>query len=94
MKLNQGSTVATIQSELRTKDVDVGVVTRANVTTGEDGPHQQVRFTGNKKVAFDIVTDKDTFFEAKHAIRRNSGKLPIIKMSSTFDPSIVAGPSW
>ena len=36
--LNQGSTVATIQDELRTKDVDVGVVTRASVTTGEDGP--------------------------------------------------------
>ena len=75
------------------KDVDIGVITRAGVTTGEDGPRQQVRFAGKKKVAFYIVTEKDTFFEAKHAIRINLGKLPIIEMSSAFDPSVEAGPS-
>ena len=40
------------------------------------------------------MTEKDTFFGAKNAIRRNLGKLPIIDMSSTFDPSIEAGTSW
>ena len=52
------------------------------------------QFTGKKKVAFDIVIEKDTCFEAKHAIGRNSGKLPVIKMSFAFDPSVEAGPSW
>ena len=74
------------------KDVNIRVVTHASVTTGEDGPWQQVRLTGKKKVAFDIATEKDTFFEAKHAIGRNPGKLPIINMSSTFDPSVEARP--
>ena len=75
------------------KDVDIGVVTRVGVTTGEDGSRQQVRFTGKKKVAFDIATEKDTFFEAKHAIKRNLVKLPVIAMPSAFDPSVEVGPS-
>ena len=76
------------------KDVDIGLVTLASATTGEDGPLQQVWLTGKKKVAFDIAMEKDTFFEAKHAIKRNLGKLSIIAMSYAFDPSIKAGPSW
>ena len=86
--------VATIQDEPGTKDLDVGVVTRAGATTGEDGSCQQVQFARKKKVEFDIVMEKDTFFEAKHAIERNSGKLPVIAIPSTFDPSIEAGPLW
>ena len=74
------------------KDVDVGIFTRASVTIGDDGLWQQVRLTGKKKVAFDIVTEKDTFFDAKNVIRRNPGKLPIINIPSTFDPSVEAGP--
>ena len=38
--------------------------------------------------------EKDAFFEAKHAIRRNIGKLPIIAMSSAFYPSVEARPLW
>ena len=75
------------------KDVDVGIVTRAGATTGYNGPRQQVRLTGKKNVAFDIAIEKDTFFEAKHAIGRNPGKLPIIDMPSAFDPFVEAGPS-
>ena len=75
------------------KDVDVGVVTRSSATTGEEGPWQQVRLVGKKKVAFDIATEKDTFFEAKQAIERNTGQLPIVEMSFAFDPSVEAGPS-
>ena len=86
--------VATIQAEPWAKDVDVGVVTRASATTGEDGPRQQVWFTRKKKVAFDIAIEKDTFFKSKHVIGRNPGKLPIIDMPSAFDPSVETGPSW
>ena len=75
------------------KDVNIGVFTRADATTREDGPCQQVRFAGKKKVAFDIAMEKDRFFKAKHTIRRNMSKLPIIDMPSTFDPSVEAGPS-
>ena len=75
------------------KDVDVGIVTHAAVTTGDDGPWKQVWLAGKKKVAFDVVTEKDTFFEAKQAIKRNPSKLPIIDMPSTFDPSMEVGPS-
>ena len=82
-----------IQAEPRTKDVDVRVVTHAGATTGEDGTWEQVQFIGKKKVAFDIVMEKHTFFEAKHAIERNPGKLPIIKMLSAFDPSVEVGSS-
>ena len=76
------------------KDVNVGVVTRISATTREDGPRQQFQFAGKKKVAFDIAMEKDTLFEVKHAIGRNLGKLPIIDMPSSFDPSVEAGPSW
>ena len=75
------------------KDVDVWIVTRVGVTTGNDGLRQQVWFTSKKHISFDIVTEKDTFFEAKHAIGRNPGKLPIIDMPFAFDPSVEAGPS-
>ena len=75
------------------KVVDFGVVNCIGVITKEDGPRQQVRFTRNKKVACYIVMEKDTFFEAKHAIERNPCKLPIIEMSSSFDPSVEVGPS-
>ena len=76
------------------KDVDVGIVTHAGATTGDDRPRQKIWLAGNKKVAFDIGTDKDTFFEMKHAIGRNPSKLPITHMPSTFDPSVEAGSLW
>ena len=85
--------VATIQAKPQTKDVDVGVVTHFGAMTGEDGQWQQVQLTGKKKVAFDIVMKKDTFFEAKHAIGRNMSKLPIIDMPFAFDPSVEVRPS-
>ena len=75
------------------KDVDIWIVTCTGATTGEYGSHQQVLFTGKKKVEFHTMTEKDTFFEAKHAIERNSSKLHVISMSSGFDPSVEVGPS-
>ena len=33
------------------------------------------------------------FFQAKHAIRRNPSKLPIVEMPYAFDPSVKVGPS-
>ena len=84
--------VGTIVAEPRVQVVDVVVVTCAGATTGEDGPCQQVQFAGKKKVAFDIATEKDTFFEAKHAIMINFGKSLVVEMPSAFDPSVEAGP--
>ena len=85
--------VVTIQAVPQMKDVDVGVFTLAGATTGEDGLRQQVRFIGKKKVAFDIATEKDTFFETKHVIERNPSKLPIIAIMFDFNPFLEAGPS-
>ena len=82
--LNQGLIVVMIQAKPRMKNVDVGVFTHDSVTTGEYGTWQQVRLTGKKKLAFDIAMEKDTFFEAKHAIGRNPGKLQIIEMPFYF----------
>ena len=70
------------------KDVDVGIVTRAGATTGDDGLQQPIRLASKKKIAFDITIEKQTFFKAKQAIERNPGKLSIIDMLSSFDPSI------
>ena len=52
----------TILAEPRTQDVDVAVVTHAGAMTREDGSYQQDQFARNKKVAFDIMTEKETFF--------------------------------
>ena len=76
------------------KDVNVGIVTCVGATIRDDGPRLQVWLTGKNKVTFDIATEKDTFFDTKDVIGRNLGKLPIIDMPSTFNPSIEAGPSW
>ena len=45
-------------------------------------------------MSFDNATKKDTFFGEKNAIRRNMGKLPIIDMPFSFDPSVEARPLW
>ena len=39
------------------------------------------------------MVEKDTLFDAKKEIGRNPGKLPIVDMPFSFDPSIEAGPS-
>ena len=44
------------------KDVDIGIVTRVGATTGEDILHPQVQLMGKKNKAFDIATEKETFF--------------------------------
>ena len=75
------------------KDVDIGIVTCVGATIGDDGPWFLVQHSGKKKVTFDIVTEKDTFFDAKNAIGRNMGMLPIVDMPFAFDPSVEARPS-
>ena len=85
--------MATIQAKPQMRDVNVGIITRACATTGDDGPRVQVRLIDKKKVTFDIVTEKYTFFDARNEIGRNLGKLPIVDMPFAFDPSIEAGPS-
>ena len=76
------------------KDVDVGIISCVGAIIGDDGPWFLVQHSGKKKVTFDIVTEKDTFFDAKNAIGKNPGKLPIVDMPFAFDPSVEAGPSW
>ena len=65
----QGLTIATILVEPRKQDVDVSIVTRGGATMRDDGPQPQVRLAGKKKVAFDIATKKETFFETQDVIR-------------------------
>ena len=86
--MHEGPTIAAIHAEPRMKDVDVRIVTHAGMTTSDDGSRQTVRLAGKKNVAFDIATEKDTSFKMKQAIERNPGKLSIIDMLSSFDPSI------
>ena len=71
----------------------MGIVTCTGVTTRDDGPWIQVWITSNKKFAFDIAMEKDTFFDAKNEIGRNPGKLPIVDMPFAFNPSTEVGPS-
>ena len=92
--LHQGSTVATIHPKPRMKDDHLRIVTRDGTKTGDDGPWKQVQLVGKKKVAFNIATKPNTFFEAKQVIGRNLGKIPIIDMLFSFDPSVEVGPSW
>ena len=75
------------------KDADFGIIIHASKTTSDDGPRQPIWLVGKKKAAFDIATEKDTFFEVKHVIGRNLCKMPIIDMPFAFDPSIEVGPS-
>ena len=81
-----------ILAEPRAQVVDVYVVACVGTTTREDGPHPQVQITGKKKTAFDIAIEKEMFFQAKHAVRKNLGKFLVVEMPSSFDPSIEAGP--
>ena len=92
MNQNQGSTLATIFVEPRTKDVDVAIVTCGGATTREDGPCQKVRLAGKKKGSFDIATERDIFFKVWDVIERNLGKSPIYEIPSAFDSSLEAGP--
>ena len=91
--MHQGPIVVAIHAEPRMKDADVGIITRAGATTGDDRSQQPVRLAGKKKVAFHIAIEKDTFFEAQQAIGRTPSKMPIIDMPFAFDPSVEAGPS-
>ena len=58
----------TIQAEPRMKDANVGVVTHTGATTRKYGLQQKVRLTGKEKLAFDIVIEKDTLFDARNEI--------------------------
>ena len=49
---------------------------------------------GKKKAPFDIVAERDTFFEARDAIGRNPGKSPIYEIPFVFYSSLEVGPSW
>ena len=51
------------------------------------------RMASKKKAQFDIMTKRDTFFEARQALGRNLGKTPIFGMPSAFDSSLEVGPS-
>ena len=91
---NQGKMVATILTEPKTKDLDVSIVTRGGATNGENGTQTQVRLAVNKKVAFDIATEKETIFETRDVIRRNLGKSPVYEMPFAFDSSRTIAAEW
>ena len=52
-----------------------------------------MRLSIKNKSHFDIVTERDTFFEAYEALGRNPGKTPIFGMPSDFDSSLEVGAS-
>ena len=89
---NQGPIVATVLTEPTTQDVDFIGITHRGATTREDSLIPQAWLSGKKKVQFDFNTEKDTFFEAWDEMRRNSGKLPIYEMPTSFDSTLEEGP--
>ena len=60
-----------------TQPIVVGVITRGGATTGDDGPIPQIRLAAHKKVQFDVDADKDTLFDARDIMERDTGKFPI-----------------
>ena len=72
--------------------MDVLVITHGGLMVGDDGLIPQVQLDGKKKVQFNVDTKRDTFFEARDAIRRYSGKLFVYEMPHAFDSTLVAGP--
>ena len=65
----------------------------AEVRQLEDGPLPQVQLARKKKESFDIATEKETFFEARDVIGRNTGKSHVYEIPSTFDFLLEVGPS-
>ena len=93
MNQTQGPTVATISAEPKTQDVDVAIFTHRGAMMGDDGTQSQVQLDGKKKVAFDIVIEKEIFFKTRDMIGRNIGKSHVYEILSSFDLSLEKGPS-
>ena len=91
---NQGPTIAKISVEPRVWFVDVAIITHRGAMTIDDGPITQVQLVGKKRVQFDIDDERDTFFEAHDAIRRDPGKLSVYEMPPFSYSTLVVGPSW
>ena len=68
MNQSQGPTVSMISTEPRAQDVEITIVTHGGTTMGDEGPLPQVQLARKNKVMFDIVTEKETFFEMRDAI--------------------------
>ena len=75
------------------QDANVTVITHGGAMKGEDIPFPQIQLDGKKKLQFDVDAERDTFFEARYAIRRDPGKLFVYEMLNAFDSTLVAGPS-
>ena len=75
----------TILAKPQTEDVDVGIVTQGGAMIKEYGLKPQVRLYSKKKALFDIMTKRDTFFEACEVLARNPGKTPIFGIPFAFD---------
>ena len=53
--------------------------------TRDNGEMLNVQPATQKKIQFDVGTEKETFFEAKYARIKDNGKLPIYEMPPSFD---------
>ena len=72
------------------QDVDVVVITRRGAKIGEYNLFPQIQLAGKKKVQFDVDAERDTFFEAHDAIRRDPGKLLVFDLPPIFYSTLVA----
>ena len=62
-------------------------------TTRDDVPLPNIQLAAWKKVQFDIDVEKETFFDIRHIMNRNTGKFPIYDMPPTFDSTTIMGSS-
>ena len=75
------------------KQTYFGVITRGGAPTGDDGPLPNICLVAQKKVQFDVHIEKETFFDTRDMLNRNTGKLPIYEMPPIFDLTTMPGSS-
>ena len=61
--------------------------------TGADRPLINVRPAGQKKVQFDVNAEKETFFDTRDMLNRNTGKLPVYEIPPVFNSTKLSGSS-
>ena len=86
---NQGPIVRKISLEPRTQLAYIGVITQGGAKMGDDDTLPQIRLVAQKKVQFDVDTEKEMFFDARDVIKRDTGKLNIHEMPSACDLTLV-----
>ena len=79
--------------EPRIQLVNVGVVTQGGVMEGFDGPMINILPTTLKAVQFDVNVEKESFFDIRDMLNKNTDKLTICEMPPVFDSTRSLGSS-